>query len=562
VPEPTGGERHPFADIIDLFREAAPAPDAPADAPVGPEVAAPPAPAHVARTHHPAAVAPPAPTGRRRVVLLLPVALLGLTGGAAAAVIHGLHTSPTASPPPSIAPTAPDRPTPTQTPSPTQSLGESTPAVAAQEYSRALDRLAAAQSTADLAGTARGLTAGTVRLRTAKTALGRAEAAHIRALVALGTLDSATADGLTSYPRLATATTRASDAVAKAAAGRSDVPDPSVATGNVLALAGAAAVTGLDTQLGRLADAAGAARLTAQLRVVAAQARALLPAAHQAARRTATAVAGNGDTAAAAAVDAQALQALAGLAVLDADHLGSWATLRGPLQQALTAAGVATASTDVRAIDALIVAAQKKIDAWVAQGGTAGPGTDTSGGPTAVPTTGTPTAPTPAQVKQATKAIDAYRASADALVDRYAQAIATLPAVSPGQEPSLALANRFNATSRLFAGLSASVSALRPPPGMTGAQAALADLVARGRTAASTGQAMALSAVDCNPAKRICVLGAMKAWPAYEHAVGALGSPAAVRGTLADSARTAKAAVAGPTQPRGTPSQVPPKPVV
>jgi hypothetical protein len=567
VPEPTGGE-NPFAEIIDLFREAAPEPDASADEAATAVIAAvEPVPAKpgppVTRRPRKAAVAP-APSRRRGLVLLLPVALLALTAGATAAVMHeqdsgnddagrsstplGPPTTPAASSAASVSAPSPAKP-------------------AAQQYSRALDRLAAAQTADDLAATARRLSDSTADLHAATSLLARAEATHFDALVALGTLDATTTSGLTSYPRLAAAASNAARAVAEAADGNADVPDPSVATGNVATIAAGAVADGLDTQVGRLAGDAADARLTAQLRIVAAQAKALVPAATHAAKA-------GGDTATQAAADAQALQALAGLSVIDADHLGSWTALRTPLEQALTSVGVGAASADVKAIDAMVAAAQKKIDAWEAKVATTEPG--------ASATPGAATAPTPAQIKQAQKAakaaaqaIDDYTAKADALVDTYARDIATMPQVSPGQEPSFELAARFNTTSHLLETLVPQARALRAPAGMTGARAALESLVVRGRTAATAGQAMAVSAANCDPAARVCVLGAMKEWPAYKRAVAALGSSSSVRGTIAHSAGTAKAAAAAKASAASssgeagtaglgstTTSKVPPKPVV
>ena len=540
--EPTGGKPHPYAEIIDLFRDTgAPAP-APAPAPM-PAVVAPTPPR--APAHGPTSQ----PSRPRRALMLLPVALLAVAGGAAAVVMHQHDTaSREAATPPVTSPTAASAAPVAAPPAPQSATAAGT------EYSRALDRLSAAREPGDLATASRRVRAQTTDLRAATGRLARAEAAHLDALVALGTLDASTPPDLTSYARLTAAAQHASDAVTAAAGSREDVPDPSVATGNVVALTGRAVIDGLGTQVHRLADATAAAHLTAQLRVAAAQAEALVDTATSAASTVTDPHAATEATA-----YATALRALAALGAIDADHLTAWADLQGPLLQSLSAAGVPEAGDDVHAISAMVGAAQKKMDAWAAKSGGSVPVGSAS--------------PTSAQTQRAVKAAEAaakaaasYATRADALVDRYAEAIATLPAVSPGQQPSYELAQRFNRTSRLLESLTSSVASLHAPAGMAGAQATLADLVARGRTAATTGQDLAISATECNPARRVCVLGSMSQWPAYKRAVGALGRPAAVRGTIAAGVRTAQAAVAaaGDGAGRGSAvtSEVPPKPIV
>jgi len=538
---------HPYAEIIDLFRDAS-APPAP---PVSVAAAAPPVPPTPGTSH---AAAPTVEADRqRRAVMLLPVALLALAGGAAAAVIHHHDAAPhSASRHSATEHTA----TPVSS-APTPSAPPAQPAVtaAAQEYSRALDQVSAAQDPEGLVQAARGIDGHVHGLRGAKGRLAHAEADHVDALVALGTLDASTPGGLASYPRLVTAAERASDAVRRAAGERHDVPDPTVATGSTTAIIGRAVVEGLRGQVGHLADATAAAHLTAQLRIAAAQAEALIPAASRASSDVA-----DPGIATTANAYARALRALGALRAIDADHLGSWTALKEPLQQTLVAAGVAGAARDVQAIEAMITAAQQKMDAWAAQNGAPAP----DGSTPAHAHRGLKAA------QAAAKAAESYATRADALVDRYAQAIATLPAVSPGQQPSYELAARFNRTSGLLESLTSSVAALHAPAGMAGAHAALADLVARGRAAATTGQDLAISATECNPDRRVCVLGAMSQWPAYKRDVAALSSPAAVRSAIAAGVRTAQAAVAATAGSSGategpdpsTTGGAPPKPIV
>jgi hypothetical protein len=492
--------------------------------------------------------------------MLLPVLLLALVGGGAAAVMQHHDRNGRAAPvagAPLASATAPAGAEPSS--SPAGSSGARALAAPAREYSDALDRLAAAQSPADLSQVARRLAGGTSELVRATGRLARAEAAHLDALTRLSALDPTAPAGLGSYARLATTATRTSAAVTKAAAGRDAVPDPSVATGNVVTVVGTAVVDGIGDQVTQIATAAAQADLTAQLRLAAGRAQALLPAAS----RARAALASDSDTARKAATVMRALQALASLRTIDGDHLASWASIKAPLQQALTMAGIDDAGDDVSAINAMVARAQRKLAAWQAAVEAASSGTGSSN------TSGTATTAPSKHAAAAVRAIDSYRAGADALVARYTQAINTLPLVAPGQQPSFELATRFHNTSRLFGTLSADVARLRPPAGMSTAQQALADLVARGRAAAAAGEATAVEAADCNPDTRVCVLGAMPDWPAYKSGVNSLGSSTATTSTIARSAAAAKAAASAQRGTSGsaitpTPATAPapPKPVV
>ena len=548
--EPTGGEPNPFADIIDLFREVEAANDArPADFESVPEdVSTPktearPAPATATlAVQAPRGGTPitpkepaPAPSKRRRAVLLLPVALLAVAGGATAAVIHQHHRPDTTAALPAGSTSALPRPAATTAAVP----GAPAPDPRTAAYSAALDRLAAAQGPKQLTAAAARLPATISRLRAAGGVLPHAEAAQLDSLLALCRLAR-----LADYPTLTAATDKAAAQLERAAAGRSDVPDPSLATHNVVANTAEVVATRLDAQVTRLASTASRAELTAQLRSVAREAAALEP--------TAVGVAGalTGDHATRATADASALRALGALSVIDGDHLDAWAALSAPLRQALAAAGVSAAGTDVSAIDTMITAAQQKLLAWAAANQAAQAGADDSTGNGA----GNADKGTGDTATQAESAIDSYVRSASGLLAQYAKAIDTLPVVGPGQEPSATLTGRFVDSAGALTSLSGAVSRLDPPAGMSRAQQALATLVSKAHAAATAGQAVASSAQSCNSAARSCAYGTQRRWSDYASDLGALGDPASVRAALTSAASTAKKAAtakASSTAPSG-----------
>jgi hypothetical protein len=566
VPEPTEGEPHPFADIIDLFRELDAAQETTAT-PLPPRAGEPRGGVPVGT---PKAPTPP-PSRRRRAVLLLPVALLALTSGATAAVLQHRHDAGSVAAPTATAPSeraALADPAAGATPSAAPTSSSSTRLTTA--YGEALDALASARGTADLTRVTHRASVIARHLRTAGRATGRAtgdsadrslaraEAAHLDSLVALGLTAQPDADDSASgstpsdpdFPALVAAATKTAARVERAATGRSDVPDPSPATTHVVALVGATVVGRLDAQVAELAGSAAGAGLTAQLRAVAARATALAPTAADivAALPADASPSGNatapGDAAspghATAKTDATAavtaLQALGSLSVLDGDHLDAWTTLSGRLRQALTAAGVSDAAQDVTAIDTMIAAARQKLLAWAA-GNASATSTPTMDGTTRA-------------------AIDAYQADATALIDRSARTLAALPVLTAGQESSFDLATRFHTSVRAFASLGSAVAALHPPAGMSPAQRALAVLVTKARAAAATGQAVAISAAECDPGKHACALGSMTEWPSYQRSIHDLGNSASVRAILASTARTAK------KPPGSATTTTPPKPVV
>ena len=573
--DPTGGEPNPFADIIDLFREVEAANEASAadSAPPRPAVpydASPTAPhSHAARlstallsVEPPRGGTPitpkspaPAPSKRRRAVLLLPVALMAMTGGATAAVIHQHGDPSTAAGPAASAASTGSAdgalPSPAAPTDAAVSPGASAPGPVTAAYSTALDALAAASGPRQLTAATTRLPAAIARLRAVHGALPRAEAAHLDSLLALCRLDR-----LTDYPALASAAAKASARVEEASAGRSGVPDPTLATDNVVTTAARAVAERLDGRVAQLASAAAQAKLTAQLRGVARQATALAPTATSAAG--ALAGAHDGDRAGRATAEVAALHALGSLSVIDGEHLDAWTALSAPLQQALAAAGVSAAATDIDAVDAMIAAARQKMLAWAAadQATEAGGNGNGNGNKAAA--------------KQTEAAIDSYLSSASALLGRYDRAIAGLPVVGPGQQASPALTARFVTSAVALAALTSAVARLDPPAGMGEAQQALAGLVGEAHAAAAAGQAVAANAQSCDSAVRSCAYGTQRHWPDYAAGVAALGHAGPVRATLASAASTAKKAAAKTSatgaavgsSTAGAATTLPPKPVV
>ena len=512
--EPNEDGRNPFADIIDLFRETA--------------------------AKHPTGRDQPAaspPRRGRRAAIVLSVALLAVAGGATATVVGHRHDSPThaatqhPTPTPSLAP-APS----TAPPSVTASTAPSTNAADAA-YTSALDGFAAATDAASLRSAAPAVTASVRDLRAAGDPLHRAEARHLQALAALATLPLGT-QALVGFPGAATAATASAAKVTALAGANPAVADPSLATTNAMSLEGAQVAGVLHQRVTALAGRAAKATLTADLRRVAAQATSL------AAPAGSTAGLLSGQPAAQADADAAALRALAGLAVIDGNHLRAWRSIAGPLQTALAKAGVADAGQDVGAITAMVKRARQTLRAWAASN------------PGAVPTATASASTGPAGPTK--KAIRSYAVSARALVERYTQIMAGLPQVAPGQQPSFALTTRFHRLLTAVSSLSGSVARLKPPPGMGGAQRTLARLVAGGRAAALAGHGVALSAEDCDPSTRSCVYGSMRGWPTYVAAVQGLGSASTATKTISSAATTALAAASA----QSTASSSQPKPVV
>ena len=524
---PPPGEDRPFADIIELFRgiaegttslprqsqPGAAAGDVPGPrAEVAPEP--PPAPVAAAADRSPTLpsipIVPPAPHRGRRIA----VALTALALGAGGLVVASGTLRPSPSPSPTPAPVSPSGP---------EAPGQ-------QEYAAVLTAVAGATDLPQLAAAAeraRDLSRRFAAL-TGTTAAGEHLVDTQRAsLRTLGGLEAITpANAATRFPATARAlagTTRQVVRAGRGLPGSDPATDPTAATRHVVELLAPLAIDDLSGRLTTLLDEAGRATTTAGLRAVAA------PAARTRATVVDTAAVLRGQPALHRRATAlrRSFAALERLRSVDGDHLDAWARIRPAL-----AAGAATLGLEpapLARVDAMVSAAQQRLDAWRRLGDQA-------------------RLPTKAQVT-------AYATSMRAALDRFAAAIGRLPSVSPAQQYDFAVVEAIREARDAVDAARRAIGAVAAAPASVRAeQKALVGIAGRGREAARLLERVANAVEVCIGAR--CAFGDMTDWPAYQAARRRAGGLATARARWEDAVRRAV------REAPATRTQQPPRPVV